>query len=85
MKVLMTKTQKGSPDGITIIEYQEGTVYDIPEDLAKVFVKQIKCAQKYKESQEVEEIKKQEIKPKGNVKKASGYKNKALSGAEDNK
>ena len=37
MKRVMTKTTKGSPNGILIIEYLEGKTYDLPESLAVVF------------------------------------------------
>jgi len=37
MKRVMTKTTKGSPNGISVIEYLEGETYDLPESLAVVF------------------------------------------------
>ncbi len=42
--VQMTKDASGSPDGITVIQYKKGERYDLPEDLANVFCKQLKCA-----------------------------------------
>ena len=34
---VMTKTTKGSPNGIRIVEYLEGETYNLPEKLALVF------------------------------------------------
>lgn len=42
--VKMTKSQRGSPDGFTVINYEKGETYDLPAELADVFVKQLKCA-----------------------------------------
>ena len=39
----MTKTQKGSPDSISVREYEKGETYDLPADLADVFIDQLKC------------------------------------------
>lgn len=44
MKVKMLKTTKGAEDGITIKEYHAGTVYDMQEKLAKVFVNTLNVA-----------------------------------------
>ena len=41
----MKKTQVGSPDGIKVINYIAGEQYDLPDDLADVFVKQMKIAE----------------------------------------
>lgn len=40
MKVRMTQTTKGSPDGIQVNEYEAGKKYDLPESLASVFLGQ---------------------------------------------
>lgn len=40
MRVRMKETRKGSPDGLTISEYVAGRVYEIPFDLASVFVRE---------------------------------------------
>jgi len=40
MRVRMKETRKGSPDGLTISEYVAGRVYEIPFDLAEVFVRE---------------------------------------------
>jgi hypothetical protein len=37
----MKKTQLGSPDGITVIKYEAGEIYDIPESLYDVFNDQL--------------------------------------------
>lgn len=34
----MLITQKGSPDGIQVVEYKEGEVYELPLSLALVFL-----------------------------------------------
>lgn len=39
MKIKMTKTMQGSPDGIAVITYLRDEVIDIPDDLARVFLK----------------------------------------------
>jgi len=40
MKIKMTKTTDGSPDGININTYEKGKKYDIPESLAENFLGQ---------------------------------------------
>lgn len=35
MRVQMKRTVAGSPDGLTVIQYMGGNVYDVPEELAK--------------------------------------------------
>lgn len=37
-KVTMLVTQKGAPDGFTIIRYDKGETYELPPHLAKVFL-----------------------------------------------
>jgi len=49
MNVKMIKTVNGSPDGVTVNRYEAGHEYDIPEDLAAVFLK-AKMAKQVKES-----------------------------------
>jgi len=39
MKIRMLSTQKGSPDGIQVNEYEVGQKYDLPQGLAMVFLK----------------------------------------------
>lgn len=39
MLIQMIKNEKGSPNGIQVVEYVKGEEYDMPEDLGKVFVK----------------------------------------------
>jgi len=39
MKVKMTETLRGSPNGIAIFVYEEGKTYDLPDDLGELFVK----------------------------------------------
>lgn len=40
MKVKMHRTCFGSPDGMRVDEYQKSVTYDLPEELARVFLKQ---------------------------------------------
>ena len=40
IKVRMIQTKKGSPDGIRVIEYQKGEIYDLPASLAEVFLRE---------------------------------------------
>jgi len=40
MKVRMVSTQKGSPNGIAIKLYTKGKVYDVPDELGKVFLQE---------------------------------------------
>ncbi len=38
MLVEMKVTQQGSPDGITVVLYEKGIKYDIPDRLAEIFL-----------------------------------------------
>ncbi len=38
MKVRITTACKGAPDGITIIHYEAGQEYDLPEGMVQSFV-----------------------------------------------
>jgi len=49
MKVEMLKTANGASDGINVIRYVEGRIYDIPESLANIFISG-KLAKKASES-----------------------------------
>ena len=40
MKIKMLRTQRGSPDGLSIRLYQEGKTYDFPDSLGEVFLKE---------------------------------------------
>lgn len=44
MRVRMLKTKKGSPDGVTVTVYTVGQDYNIPDNLADVFVNQLNVA-----------------------------------------
>jgi len=44
LKVKIIQTVSGSPDGITIVEYKAGEIYDIPEKLAINFIQDQKKA-----------------------------------------
>lgn len=39
MKIRMTRTENGSPDGFTVREYKDGHTYDVPDELADAFFK----------------------------------------------
>jgi len=38
-KIRMLATKAGSPDGIQVLDYQAGQKYDLPGDLAVVFLR----------------------------------------------
>jgi len=38
MKIKMLKTVKGSPNGIDILEYESGEIYNLPKELADIFI-----------------------------------------------
>lgn len=42
----MLKTSRGSPNGVIVNTYEAGEVYDLPIDLAVVFVEKM-CVAKY--------------------------------------
>ena len=52
MKIRMLKTKNGSPDGLAVLTYDEDKVYELPEDLARVFIKQ-KWAKRLRETKDV--------------------------------
>lgn len=39
MKVRMKEDKRGSPDGINVIDYEKGKTYDMPDVLAKPWIK----------------------------------------------
>jgi len=39
MKIKMLKTRQGSPDGISVYTYCAEDIIDLPEELAKVFIR----------------------------------------------
>jgi hypothetical protein len=38
MRIIMERTQDGSPDGITVLRYHQGEEYDAPDTLAHIFL-----------------------------------------------
>lgn len=40
MRVHITETKKGSPDGIEVREYQAGESYEMPDSLGAVFIQE---------------------------------------------
>jgi len=40
MNIRMLQTTRGSPDGIQVFEYRAGEKYDLPDDLAGVFLRE---------------------------------------------
>lgn len=40
MRVKIIKNQPGSPDGVTVIDYRAGQVYDMPDHLAVIFIRE---------------------------------------------
>lgn len=76
MKILMLKTIKGSPDGISVEEYKEGNTYDVQsESLVKVFVAN-RYATVCQESFD-------ELKVEATKAEKPTYKNKAMASPED--
>ena len=45
VSIKMTRNKHGSPDGHTVRHYEQGQTYDVPEDLAKLFVEVDKVAE----------------------------------------
>ncbi|MBL4665018.1 hypothetical protein JYT29_01130 [Nitrospina gracilis] len=39
MKIKMLKTREGSPDGISVVTYCADDIIDMPDELAKVFLR----------------------------------------------
>ena len=50
MRVKMLKTTKGCSDRIKVETFEKGKKYDISDDLANVFVEQMKVAKYVKEN-----------------------------------
>jgi len=50
--VKMLEDQTGSPDGISVIEYKENQVYNLPEPLALVFTSDLEVAIIYDDEDE---------------------------------
>ena len=40
MKIKMLKTRQGSPDGISVNTYIHGETVDVPDELARIFIRQ---------------------------------------------
>ncbi len=40
MKIKMLETRTGSPDGVRVRSYAKGEQYELPDDLAQVFVQE---------------------------------------------
>jgi len=47
MRIKMLSDKKGSPDGLRVVEYKKDQVYDMPNELAIVFIDQLKVAEKH--------------------------------------
>ena len=64
---------KGSPDGVQVLEYQAGEVYDLPPSLASVFLRE-KWAEQDKSLKGPSETKevKGEVKAKNSAKRGAG-------------
>lgn len=56
VRVLMTITQKGSLDGVTVLDFDEGVEYDLNSDLAEVFVDELKVATIVEEDDDPERV-----------------------------
>ncbi len=40
MRILVTKTTRAAPDGVTVRSYRAGETAEMPEDLARVFLRE---------------------------------------------
>jgi hypothetical protein len=40
VKIKMLESRTGSPDGVTVCSYARGEQYELPDDLARVFVQE---------------------------------------------
>ena len=40
MRILVTKTTRAAPDGVTVRSYRAGEIAEMPEDLARVFLRE---------------------------------------------
>ena len=40
MKIRMLKTMQAAPNGIAIVTYSEGETYDLPQNLAEIFIRE---------------------------------------------
>ncbi len=40
MRILVTKTTRAAPDGVTVRSYRAGGTAEMPEDLARVFLRE---------------------------------------------
>jgi hypothetical protein len=40
MKVRMKENKQAAPDGITVINYEKGKIYDMPDELDEAFIDQ---------------------------------------------
>ncbi len=40
MRILVTKTTRAAPDGVTVRSYRAGETVEMPEDLARVFLRE---------------------------------------------
>ena len=58
-KGLMTKTEKGSPDGIRVRTYDKDGEYDLPTELADVFIYEMECAEEVESEDPAEDDKKE--------------------------
>ena len=94
MKIIMTKNQDGSKNGITVERFREGKKYDLPEQLANVFLKlRVAVLDKTDETPKAD-LKKVEIKevkiekkeePKEQKMEKAEYKNKMAAPKSDKK
>ena len=75
MKIYMKATMKGSEDGIKIKLFPCGDVIDTTEELAKIYVEDLKVAEYYKEPKKEE--------PKPEIKKEVVPENKMVKVEED--
>lgn len=54
LRIKMLRSHAGSPDGVTVQNYLEGESYDVPQELAKIFVFELETAEIVKPLEEAE-------------------------------
>lgn len=68
----MTKTEKGSPDSVNVRKYEKGRTYDLPTELADVFLNDLECCELAKDESETEENTEEDSEEDTPAKKSTG-------------
>lgn len=67
MKITMTRTEKGSQNGVKIDTYEKGKTYDIARDLALAFIDYMDCAKRAGKGDKIEIVPKPDIENQDNI------------------